>query len=320
MRHSIRNILQPTGSLYHFRFKSYGPLCDFHWFFWNHVTYKDDVVRQNRGCLVEAEFYKQRFPINQKFLRLPVQKLWPIMWFLQKWWPWPWSLSDFHQKNLPGSLELSTSAVKTSERLNQWCGLYIVQLRTDRQTNKQTDRQTDERALLECILCKIGLTDWVIYLVDWQWQRSRTQSIGPNDSNEKCAMSGVLFGINIAAIQKISDLDLLHLTLTVTVMFDLELDLLPHWALKKKIANKNKCLTSRDAKTVLRSLYRRQQSRSVFHQGTWCAKLEVSKTSGCKVMAQKVIFLVLDMFDLDLDISRSFYFWEFTICSRAWLV
>ena len=85
---------------------------------------------------------------------------------------------------------------------------------TDRQTDKQTNRQTDERALGECILCKIGLTNWVIYLVDWQWQRSMTQSIGPNDLNEKCAMSRVLFGINIAAIQKICDLDLLHLTLT----------------------------------------------------------------------------------------------------------
>ena len=30
-RCSIRNILQPTRSLYHFRFKSYSPLCDFHW-------------------------------------------------------------------------------------------------------------------------------------------------------------------------------------------------------------------------------------------------------------------------------------------------
>ena len=27
------------------------------------------------------------------------------------------------------------------------------------QTDRQTDRQTDERALRECILCKIGLTD-----------------------------------------------------------------------------------------------------------------------------------------------------------------
>ena len=30
--------------------------------------------------------------------------------------------------------------------------------------------------------------------------------------------------------------------LTLTLMFDLELDLLPHWALKNKIAKKNKCL------------------------------------------------------------------------------
>ena len=84
-------------------------------------------------------------------------------------------------------------------------------------TDKQTDRQTDERALRECILCKIGLTDWVIYLVDWLWQRWRTQSIGPSDSNEKCAMSRVLFRINIAAIQKIRDLDLIHLTLTYSL-------------------------------------------------------------------------------------------------------
>ena len=37
-RRSIRNICQPTRSLYHFRFKSYGLLCDFHWFFLSHVT------------------------------------------------------------------------------------------------------------------------------------------------------------------------------------------------------------------------------------------------------------------------------------------
>ena len=40
----------------------------------------------------------------------------------------------------------------------------------------------------------------MIYLVDWRWQRSWTPSIGPNDSNEKCAMSRVLFGINIADV------------------------------------------------------------------------------------------------------------------------
>ena len=29
-RHAIRNVVQPTRNLYHFRCKSYGPLCDFH--------------------------------------------------------------------------------------------------------------------------------------------------------------------------------------------------------------------------------------------------------------------------------------------------
>ena len=65
---------------------------------------------------------------------------------------------------------------------------------------------------------------------------------------------------------------------------------------------------SSDAKTVRRSIYRRQHLRSVFLQGTFCNQPEVAKTSGAKVMTQKVIFMVLDMFDLDLDISRSFDF------------
>ena len=59
-------------------------------FLWRHVAQKRDVVRQFRGSLAEAPFYKERCPSNRKSLRLPVQKLWPIMWFLQKWWPWPW--------------------------------------------------------------------------------------------------------------------------------------------------------------------------------------------------------------------------------------
>ena len=74
------------------------------------------------------------------------------MWFSQKWWPWPWSLSDFHQKKLPGSLELNTSAVNFQKDRTDWCGLYIVQLRTDKQTDKQTDRQTD--TAVTNILCK----------------------------------------------------------------------------------------------------------------------------------------------------------------------
>ena len=141
---------------------------------------------------------------------------------------------------------------------------------TDRQTNRQTDRQTDERALRECILCKIGLTDWVVYLVDWQWQRSRTQSIGPNDSNDKCAMSRVLFGINIRDLGKIRYLDLLHLTLTLFLdlwPWYLTLRLIYYYldALKKTL---QKCivLTSRDAKTAPHMLERRPTYWLVFCQ------------------------------------------------------
>ena len=43
-----------------------------------------------------------------------------------------------------------------------------------------------------------------------------------------------------------------------------------------------------------------KQSRPVFLQGTFCNKPEVYTTSGSKVIAQKLIFIVLDMFDLDL--------------------
>ena len=138
-------------------------------FLWRDVARKRDVVPQIWGSLSEEPFCKECFPTHQKFLRLPVQKLWPIMWLLQKWWHWPWPLSDF-KKNKRGSFfNYNTSYVKKSGRSVQWCGLYIANRRTNKQTDRQTDRQTDERALRECILCKIGLIDWVIYLVDWQW-------------------------------------------------------------------------------------------------------------------------------------------------------
>ena len=135
---------------------------------------------------------------------------------------------------------------------------------------KSTILQSNERALRECILCKIGLADWVIYLVDWQWQRSRTQSIGPNHSNEKCAMSRVLFGINIAAIQNICDLDLLHLTLTFFLdiwPWYLTLKLIYYYLdVLKKTLQKCIVLTSREAKTAAHMLERRPTYRLVFCQ------------------------------------------------------
>ena len=53
-------------------------------FLWSHVTQKRDVVRQNGRSHANALFYKEHFAANQKSLSLPVQKLWPIMWFSMK--------------------------------------------------------------------------------------------------------------------------------------------------------------------------------------------------------------------------------------------
>ena len=107
------------------------------------------------------------------------------------------------------------------------------------------------------------------------------------------------------------DLDLFPWYLTLRLICDY-LD-----ALRKTL---QKCivLTSRDAKTAPHLLERRPTYRLVFCQWTFSNQPKVSTTSGSKVMAQKMILMVFDM--LDLDISRSFDFWEFTICSRAWLV
>ena len=143
-RNSIRNIWQPSRRLYHFRFKCYGPLCDFQWFFLKSRDVKTWRRTSNVGSLAEAEFYTERYATNHKSLPLPVQKLWPIMCC---------QISCQLSKNQD---DRSSGMACTSRTDGQ----------TNKQTDRQTDRQTDERALLECILCKIGLTDWVIYLVD----------------------------------------------------------------------------------------------------------------------------------------------------------
>ena len=209
-------------------------------------------------------------------------------------------------------LDQSTSTVIFLERSDQWCGLY------DRE---QTDRQTDERALGECILCKIGLTDWVIYLVDWLWQRSRTQSIGPNDSNETCAMSKVLFGINIAAITENTwpwpftfDLDLFPWPLTL--IFDLEINMLLPWCFEENIT-KIYCFdvtwrkngtsfvrTETNQPISILSVNILQPTRSLYD-----FRFQSYGSKGD-----------FHGFDLDLDISRSFDICEFAICSLPWLV
>ena len=66
---SSRINLQPTRSLYHFRFKSYGPLCDFHWFLFKVTlkTWSQNGWWQNRRskgtCLYHFRFksYTSKF-------------------------------------------------------------------------------------------------------------------------------------------------------------------------------------------------------------------------------------------------------------------
>ena len=119
------------------------------------------------GLSCRSGISKERFATNQKSLSLPVQKLWPIMWFSQKWWPWPWSLSDFHQKNLPGSLELSTSAVnfQKDRTIDVACTSFNYG-QTNKQTNKQTDRQTnrgDQYTLQKSTILQSNKPRWPIY-------------------------------------------------------------------------------------------------------------------------------------------------------------
>ena len=78
----------------------------------------------------------------------------------------------------------------------------------------------------------------MIYLVDWQWQRSRTRSIGLNDSNEKCAMS-IIWDQYCCNTENTwpwpftFDLDIFPWLLTL--IFDLETDLLLPWCFEEKI-------------------------------------------------------------------------------------
>ena len=211
-RHYIRNVAQPTGSLYDFRFKSYGPLCDF---------YKSGDL--------DLDFY----PIfTKKNCQGP--------------WNWVNQLSNFQKDRTSGVACTSCNYGQTNRQTDKWKGTLRVHT-----LQNWTYRLSD----LPCRL---------------QWQRSRTQTIGPNDSNEECAMSRVLFGINIAAIQKIRDLDLLHLTLTFFLdlwPWYLTLRLIYYYldALKKTL---QKCivLTSRDAKTAPHMLEQRPTYRLVFCQ------------------------------------------------------
>ena len=97
--------------------------------------------------LPEAEFYKERFALNQKSLPLPVQKLWPIIWFSQKWWPWPWPSSDFQKKKfcIVACLEDIFCKKNQDDRTIRVACRAFEDGQTDRQADRQADRQTDRQ-------------------------------------------------------------------------------------------------------------------------------------------------------------------------------
>ena len=107
---------------------------------------------------------------------------------------------------------------------------------TDRQTDKQTNRW---KGLRECILCKIGLTDWVIYLVDWQWQRSRTRSLVLMTQMKSVQWVSIIWDQYCCNTENTwpwpftFDLDLFPWPLTL--IFDLETDLLLPWCFEENI-------------------------------------------------------------------------------------
>ena len=183
--------------------------------------------------LAEAEFDKERFASNQKSLPRPVQKLWSIIWFSQKWWPWPCPSSDFQGQRLRVLsiwLELFKEIV---------CDVLIFifhKLNITRMTYK---------------IMKQIIWPWPLTLV-WHW---------PWDW---------------------------PLTLTI-------------W--RKQIVSKFVIyLKLRDVKTWYHTSNRRRHTKCALLQGTFSNQLEVSTTFVSKVMAQRMIFIVIDVFDLDLDI------------------
>ena len=89
---------------------------NFFHFLWSHVTQKRDVVRQNGRSHTEAAFYKEHVAANQKSLPLPVQKLWPIMWF-----------SLIFLKSRDVKTWCRTSKRSISHRSGIWYGMFCYQ-------------------------------------------------------------------------------------------------------------------------------------------------------------------------------------------------
>ena len=135
-RNFIRNVLQSTRSLCHFRFKSYGPLYDFH--------------KSGDLDLALCRIFKKKIAHS------------------------PWyrihHLSKFQDDRTSGVVCTSRNDRQTDRQTNKQTAVTnilcenrrfrTVTNRGDQYTlQKSTILQSNERALRECILCKIGLTD-----------------------------------------------------------------------------------------------------------------------------------------------------------------
>ena len=171
------------------------------------------------------------------------------MWFSQKWWPWPWTLSDFNKKKFGRSL-IDTSYVKKSGRSVQWCGLYIANRRTNmQQTDRQTDRQTDQYRLRFCKVTNRG--------DQYTLQKSTILQ-----SNER------IIG-DFTFILILTDFDLWPRPLTLTVIY----------FCKKKL-QKTVMLWRHVTQNGASYIERKTPFRWVFLQGILCSQPEVSTTSG----------------------------------------
>ena len=127
----------------------------------------------------KRNFIRNVLQSTRSFWSLPVQKLWPIIWFSQKWWPWPCLLSDFQKKNCPWSLVQKTSSIKISGWSDQRCDLYIAKRQKNRQTDKQTNRQRWQDRQTKPLRPR-----WPIYFrkskisksKSWRWWRNESRS------------------------------------------------------------------------------------------------------------------------------------------------
>ena len=179
---SSRINFQPTRGLYHFRFKSYGSLCDFHWFFFK-VTWRKNVT-----AYVKTEGTWQK----RNYIRNVLQPTRSLCHFRFKSYG---PLSDFHKS---GDLDLAlhpivkkkssalsrvqkTSSAKTIRTIGPSVRP-VEPLKTDRQTDTHTDRgdQYTLRKVFRKVI-RAAIIGYFSYYIDfnWPWPLTLTFDLWP---------------------------------------------------------------------------------------------------------------------------------------------